>query len=395
MKLTMTSAMNLHLRLLVLLVAALLSACFDGDMGVVARVNGHPIHLAQLEFQHDLLHMDSSGTTTPSVDSLRAEYGRILGDLIVLELVRQDLKERGLSVTDEELKAEEDRVRADYPEGTFDQMLVEEYIDLADWRQQVRYTLAREKFNQLVLRPQIHIDYREAEKYYETHLDDFRVPASVHVITVCGVHRDDVEHALKIYRAVHDPQVLHADLKGVAVREMTVPQENLSTVWHNALQELPTGEASPVMEVCSGFEALVLIDCSPAKLLDPSTAYPQMEERLLEQKLQVAFEYWLKKELARAEIRISERLLPKVGKADQPLMTEPDIAPSLQPVPQNFFEATPLPDEGGDEPQALKPGISQSSVKGNGMPFADEDGEEGLGASGAASVSSGTAAPLH
>ncbi|MGE4552497.1 MAG: peptidyl-prolyl cis-trans isomerase [Desulfovibrionaceae bacterium] len=376
----MKRTLRIDLTLLVLLLAATLAAaCSDesDDMGVVARVNGRPITLAQLEFQHDLLHMDSGGTFVPSVEALRAEYGHILGDLIVLELVSQDLEERGIPVTDEEVRAAEAKVRADYPEGAFDQVIIEEYIDLASWRQQLRYTLAREKFNQQVLRPHIQIDYREAEKYYEDHLDDFRVPASVHVVTVRSLRHDDVERALKLYRAGHDPKVLRGDLDGVTVREMTVPRENLSATWHDALQELPAGEASPIMEVSSGFEALVLLDSLPAKVLDPSTAYPQVEERLLEQKLQVAFDEWLKKKLATADIRISSRLLPAVEKPGEGVAPAPAIVPSLPPVPEGQTEVTPPPDVAEDKPEGMEPDLAQPRVEGDGMPLSDEDEEGG------------------
>ena len=390
--------MRIDLKLLpvlaLLLAGALLAACSDeaDDMGVVARVNGHPIALSQLEFQHDLLHMDSGGSFVPSVEALRGEYGRILGDLVVLELVSQDLEERGIPVTDEEVKAAEDKVRADYPEGAFDQVIIEEYIDLASWRQQLRYTLAKEKFNQQVLRPRIQIDYREAEKYYEEHLDDFRVPASVHVVTVRGLRHDDVERALKLYRASHDPKVLRTDLDGVTTREMTVPRANLSATWHDALQELPPGEASPVMEVSSGFEALVLLDSIPSKVLDPSTAYPQVEERLLEQKLQVAFDEWLKQKLAKADIQISERLLPKAHPDGEAAGPAPGIVPSLPPVQEGQQEVVPPPDVAEDKPEGLEPDLQQPRVEGDGVPLSDEDEEEGAPADAAPGDASGAGA---
>ena len=98
-----------------LLLAFLLGACAgdSDDMGIVARVNGEPIYLTQLEFQHDQFQADSVGTYVPSVEKLRNEYGEILADLIVQELVVQELGRRDLSVTDEELREPGETVRQD------------------------------------------------------------------------------------------------------------------------------------------------------------------------------------------------------------------------------------------------------------------------------------------
>ncbi|MFW5837483.1 MAG: SurA N-terminal domain-containing protein, partial [Desulfovibrionaceae bacterium] len=174
----MNARRRLGLAALFLAAAMALAGCESSQQapGVVARVNGRPIMLRQLEFKYDLKHMDSVSDPVPSVEELRQEYGEILGDLIVKELVFQALEERGLSVTAEELEQAEQIVRADYPDGAFEQVLVEEYIDLTAWREQLRYRLALDKLFRQVLRPRIKLDYKMAEDYYRKHIHDFHQP---------------------------------------------------------------------------------------------------------------------------------------------------------------------------------------------------------------------------
>ncbi|MBU1247956.1 MAG: peptidylprolyl isomerase [Proteobacteria bacterium] len=286
------------------------------DIGVVARVNGRPIALNQLEFQHDLLHMDGAGTFVPSVEALRREYGHILADLIVLELVEQELERLGLQVTDEEMVEEEAQVRADYPDDAFDQVLIEEYIDLASWRRQLHYDKSRRNFFQNVLRPQIKIDYLEADAYYKKHLKDFRLPESYRMVVIRGAMKGPVQRAVALYRESDDVAGVLEKSPDITINELTVGAGQLSEDWKKALDGLPNGEVTPVLETRSGFEALVLLQKLPAKMLDPTQAYPLVEEALLDRKLSEAFEEWLSKQLAVADIKISALLLEKAADDD-------------------------------------------------------------------------------
>lgn len=289
----------------------LLAACSSegDDLGIVARVNGEPIYLSQLEFQHDLLHMDGAGAFVPTVEALRDEYGKILGDLIVLEMVHQELRSRGLEVTEEELAEQERKVRSDYPDDTFEQVLVEEYIDLAAWRERLRYHRSLEKFHELVLRPQVKIDYREADAYYREHIKDFQLPETLRVLVVRAADKSSLRKALKIWRDSTDPEAMQ-EVGNVAVHEITVRQRQLSSPWLEALQELPDGEASQIIEEKFGYEALVLLERLPAKLLDPTQAYPLVEQALTRRKVAQAFEKWLSGAWKRYHIEVSRHLLP-------------------------------------------------------------------------------------
>ncbi|WP_338666747.1 peptidylprolyl isomerase [Pseudodesulfovibrio methanolicus] len=350
--------MKRHIAIIFIL-AALLAGCSGDtdDIGIVARVNGAPIYLSQLEFQHDQFQEDSVGAYVPSVAKLRKEYGEILSDLIVQELVVQELARRDLSVTDEELRKAENTVRADYPEGAFEQVLVEEYIDLKSWRRQLRYYLAQKKFFQQVLRPQIKIDYKEAEKYYRDHISDFYLPESLRILVVRGPSRELVVKAVEKYQKDHDQMNLATAFGEVETREVVVREGRLSAPWRNALTGLKPGQASDVLTDRFGFEALVLLERSEAKVLPPAQAYPLVEEALLEKKMESAFETWLSGVLAKADIQVSEHLLESASKAGEGDGTGPDAAvaePDGSAADEDMQPALPQdmsPDEGnGQEP---------------------------------------------
>ena len=319
------------------------------DMGIVARVNGVPIYLSQLEFQHDQFLADTAGAYVPSVDKLKAEYGDILSDLIVQALVVQELEHQDIGVTEHELLKAEEEVRADYPEGAFDQMLIEECIDLKSWRQQLRNHLAMRKFYQQVLRPQIKIDYKEAQDYYRAHISDYYLPESLRILVVRGPSREIVERAVEKYLAEKDQVNLATVFGEVETREVVVREGGLSAAWKNALSGLQPGQSSGVLTDRFGFEALVLQERSPAKVLEPAQAYPLVEKALLEIKLREAFTRWLSGAVAKADIAVSSHLLPSRDEVKERLTDEPAVPAREEARETVPAEPDSLPVEAMDE----------------------------------------------
>ncbi|WP_285904996.1 peptidylprolyl isomerase [Pseudodesulfovibrio pelocollis] len=355
---------------ILLLTVALFAGCSNPaeEIGVVARVNGAPIYLSQLEFQHDQFQVDAVGGYVPSVENLKSEYGEILTELIVQELVVQELEKRDIGVSDHEMLKAEEEVRADYPEGAFDQMLVEEYIDLKAWRLQLRNHLAMRKFFHQVLRPQIKIDYREAEQYYRDRISDFYLPESLRVLVVRGPSREIVSKAVERFLAERDQLDLTTAFGEVETREVMIREERLSATWKNALTGVAPGQASGVLTDRFGFEALVLLERSPAKVLEPAQAYPLVENALVERKLQDAFDTWLETAVARARISVSSHLLPSDESAPVGLELLPEQGYSEGPEPERAV--SPVMDESQDAD------ASGEAVFGEDMAGEDESSEE-------------------
>jgi hypothetical protein len=291
------------------------------EVGVVARVNNRPITLDLLEFQYDLQHFETVSGTLPSVSSLREAYGEILGQLIAQELVAQELTKRGQEVSDDELSKAEAAIRADYPDDTFEKMLTDEYIDLDMWRKHLRYVCGIEKFQRLVLRPTIHLDYREVEAYYQAHLDAFKLPERLRVLVARSTDRAQVEQVLAGHRQNSDAAALAKSFPGAQVREVIIPRELLTPGWADALHGADAGTHGVVLTSRAGFEGLLLLERLPAQTLDIAQAYPQVEAALLEERLQQSFDAWLGKALDASVIKVSGRLLHK--KDDEDLPAEP------------------------------------------------------------------------
>ncbi len=307
---------------LVLALCLSLAACDRAveESGVVAKVNGSPIRLEEIEFGHDSLHLDGGEASIPSVSKLRREYGAILAELIIQKLVKQALKAKDLKVSDEEADAAEATIRGDYPPGSFERMVADQYIDIGRWRDQLRYRLGVEKLQQAVLRPQTPLSTEEAEAYYRDHVQDFTISARLRLLVLRGPTRESLERALDFYRVEKSPEALSQKFTQIEAREMRLKTDQIPAMWKKPLSSLKPGQATQIQSNTSGFEALILLEETPARVLKPAQVYTVIEKILVEQKLQEAFTRWLDEELAKADIQISRHLLPRdeAGDSSQP-----------------------------------------------------------------------------
>lgn len=287
------------------------------EEGVVARVNGEPITLAQLEAKHDLKYLAGTILSSSSLERLQAEYGTALLEIVISKLVSQFLSAQGMAVSEQELGAAEAQVRADYPEGAFEQMLVEEYIDLDIWREQLKATLHQEKLFQKVLRPQISIDYQEVDAYYRENIVDFYLRPRVRFLFVQGSDKESVKKVLEMSRVEHDPAELDKRFDMLEVRGYTLYEDNIPADWRSLLEGLKPGQGSGVlMREGQGYQAMVLLERTPGRIVDLAQAYPLVERVLVERKLQEAFDAWLAAAINAAHIEVNPRLLHRESDGD-------------------------------------------------------------------------------
>lgn len=295
----------------VFLLLAGCSAPLD-DEGVVARINGEPVLLSELEAVHDLKYLTGMTHQAGSLHRLREEYGAVLTEILVQRLVARNLTDLGQAVTDAELEAAEMVVRADYPDGAFEQMLIEEYIHLDRWREQLRAGLNQEKLAQKVLRPSISIDYLEVDAYYRKHIADFYLHPRVRFLLIQGQERDLVEKVLELSAAEPDPDVLGKRFDRVDVHAYALREDNIPGDWQALLSALEPGQATDILlRAQDGYQVLVLLERTEGRIVDPAQAYPLVERILLENKLQQAFDAWLTEALRSAAIQVNHHLLSR------------------------------------------------------------------------------------
>ena len=98
-----------------------------------------------------------------------------LADEMVLMAYARD---RGVAVSEEDLNAAVEEVRQDYPEGLFEQMLLETAVNFADWKEALRTRLTIERLVQQELGAMVQITEADIADYYREHADERPLPSS-------------------------------------------------------------------------------------------------------------------------------------------------------------------------------------------------------------------------
>jgi len=295
---------------LFLCVCVLLPACSGEkwEPGVIAKVDGNPIYLRQLEAKYDFDHFEWDAEHLPRLKELRAEYRDILMDLVVQKLVENELEKAGETVDDKDVLAREEEIRNDYPEGGFEKILVDEYVDLNYWREQVKAGLQWENFEKRFLRPKSEVSSEAIKKYYREHIRDFYVPRQIKFLLITGQNEKLVRNALTALKAGKSQQETRAEYKSLTIHEYLMPSDQVPGAWSTELEPLKPGESSEIKIRKTKYFVLYMLEHKAEKILRPYRAYTLIEEKLMQEKQREVFFDWLSQRLENSRIQFSNYL---------------------------------------------------------------------------------------
>lgn len=299
---------------LVLICLFSLVSCMDPTPlpGEVATVNGQGISFMELEARRvELFSGRTAGAENLDNAVLQSQYRYALTQLIEELLVCQYMRSRKLDLPEGAVDAEEKRIRADYPEGAFEEMLTERGISPDRWREGLYRRLLNEQFLLQVLRPEISITADEVQQYYHEHSEEFVIPEQWHFLYVVGAERKDVELARKKLLEGEDPAAVQKELL-VTIHDVRMGMDLLPDMLRQALSPLAPGEGSGVREVEKEFRTQVLLDKIPASLLDATEISKRVENSLSEEKMRSLHTAWINNRLKEADIRVTPILLEPI-----------------------------------------------------------------------------------
>ncbi|SBV93353.1 putative SurA domain-containing protein [uncultured delta proteobacterium] len=301
------------------LFALALAGCTDNIWrGQVATVNGRPITLDQVAALRNSTHFDWTSPSMAEMDVMRKQYGDALTNLVAVELVKQHLDKKKLAVSREELLAEENHIRSDYPPGTFEEVLVNEAIDLDTWRFLLHNHLSVLRFLDKVLRPDIVITPEEVDAYLKAHPKEFVRPPWAYFFLVSGIKKEDVTACAKDLDADGDPVVVQERHPDATIRTVRLDTNRLDPVLGQVVARLRPGDLSPLFAMGGEFHQVLLLETLPERQAEPDEAYLQIEETLVAQKVQEAYNKWVQGRMQKATIKISEQLLPRLRGTVEP-----------------------------------------------------------------------------
>ena len=309
--------------------------------GIIASVNGQGISYREVEARRiDRFSGHSPEGKNWSEAALQAQYRYVVNQIIEELVICQYMESKKLFLEPGLLDAEEKRIRDDYPENSFEQMLVEEGVSLNDWREGLRRRLVIRQFLTQVLRPEITITADEVQQYFTEHSSDFIIPEQWHFMQIVGPDKKTVENARNSFIATRNATAVQKEFL-VSIHDIRMGEDRLPEDLSKELAPLGPWKGSPVKAVDDDFRTVVLMDKTPASMLEAAEMAKRVEQALAEDKMRDLYAAWVSKRVANADIRLAPALL--VDKKEEGSAVE-EPARDLSAKPHNATSA--------DEPQS-------------------------------------------
>jgi peptidyl-prolyl cis-trans isomerase C len=271
------------------------------------------------------------GKTSVTKDELRRDIGRIvsemgmsdeeaklaiksiIGNITEKYLIMEYGKEEGITLQDDELKSAISDIKKDYPEDTFNKMLLERYIDYDTWEEELRQDLLNKKIITKVFEGMPPVSFNDTLAYYESHRNEFIRPRMVQLRQIVTRSREDAEKILD--------RLAKGDAMEKLAKEYSITPEAknggiLGWVAKGELEEnieeivfaLPINKKSPILESPYGYHIFEVLSISDEGFKTLPEAKAEIESILTLQKREAFYGKWVEGLKNRFPITIDEEI---------------------------------------------------------------------------------------
>jgi peptidyl-prolyl cis-trans isomerase C len=301
--------------------AALLAAgCRSGTAGgastgpaPVAVVNGEPIPFAA--FERELQQLRVGGEGSGPTDVLRAS---IVDGLVARTLLLQQARARGIAVGAEQVDRAFLALRSEYPGTSFDDMLAQERLSVAELRTRLRDQLTIEKLFQDEVFPRVQVPDEEVAAWYAAHPGEQEEPERVHARQIVVQTREEAA------RLRDEVRRKPATFAAVASRASIAPEGKRGgdLGWFGKGQGMPEvfdvcfrlqpNAISDVVPSPFGFHVFQVIEKRPPARRTLEQARPAIAARLLRERRARAQEEYVAALRSQAKIQIDPTAVASV-----------------------------------------------------------------------------------
>ena len=305
----MSKAQRIITGLAGLLAATLFAAC-SGAGGSIATVNGQPI--SQSDFEAKL-------ETSPVARN-------ILQQMVQEALIDQYAKNNNITVTDAEIAAREDQLKANFPNGSWDEMLKSRNLTEADVKNALREQIVLDK----ALAKQVTITPAQVKQYFDKNHAAFDKPEQVqarHILVADLATANKIEAQLKS----------GANFADLAKQYSTDPGSkdkggDLGCFGHNQMVKpfdqaafsLPVGKISDPVKSPFGYHIIRVNEKKPAQKATLAGSEAQIRSTLAQQAQQQQIPAFLQELRAKATITVADPRFAEL--ANTPLPPPPNTA---------------------------------------------------------------------
>ncbi len=256
------------------------------------------------------------GSFDPKGNNYQRVKAATLQELIDQKLLLQEAAARGVTVSDEEFQQELRKYKSNYTEGSFRKMLEEQGVDETDWLKLRRQDLMIFKLIKSFYPANSPIEDSVLKKYYDDHLNQFKIAESVHVRQIVTDSKDKADFILRRLQKGENFAKLARELSLSPDRWNggdigLVTKGNFPREFEVCFSMNP-GEISPIIPSRYGFHLFKVLDKNPAQTLTFDEVRQKIFMQLQREQYDKNVQAYIKSLRDKAHIKIDQPILERV-----------------------------------------------------------------------------------
>jgi len=223
----------------------------------------------------------------------------------------------GIAVSDEELEAAVREIRKEYSDKDFQETLLQGYLDLEEWKEELNERLLLQKVIRKVTEGVPAVPFQEMKAYYDSHHDEFKQPEMAKFRQILRGNREEIEKILKRLKQGEEPGVGTGtgpgkDGAGGFGEAVWVARGDLDESMEKVIFSLPAGGMSGVLATPYGFHIIQVTARRPEGLKSLPEALPEIEAKLFGERRETFYRRWLDGLRESIPVKINKKLLKKL-----------------------------------------------------------------------------------
>ena len=293
-----------------------LSACSptaESNKAVVIRVGDRVVTVGDIKREVRIASIENDVPPKAVWSSINELVNRIVDDALVLEYGEKN----GIFLNEIELEKAIKNIVKDYPENSFNEMLLSRCIDYNEWKERVsKHLLMKEivKEQTASLPP---ISYHAIKSYYQERKEDFLHPSRSKFVHVVTKTRKEAEAFLARLNRGEDmkelvkEQSLRSGIRGdygIHWKAKYILPPPLSDI----IFTLPVGEVSNIIKTPYAFHIIKVLKREPPGVKDLLEVEGEIENILLNKAVERRYTVWLKELRNNYPVKVNYTLLDKL-----------------------------------------------------------------------------------
>ncbi len=222
----------------------------------------------------------------------------ILNRIVENEMILAYGRKNGITVSEDELESEVQAVKRSYPGDAFNEMLLKEYIDVNEWKKNIRETLLIKKIVETVVGNSIGVTFEEAKEYYEEHQEDFFHPRMLEIRQIVTKTRDDMNRVQDLLNNGSSMADLAKEYSIAPEAEAGgilgwVAEGQLNKVIDEFIFSLKEGTPSKILESPYGFHIFEVLSVREQGVRTFPESIKEIEARISMGKREIEYKKWL------------------------------------------------------------------------------------------------------